>query len=159
MIEPVAQELFVDFEQEEELENWHGNVSRSTQYVFTSDYSLQATHTITEASSGLRFATWEEEFSGDVLLIHYYLPSTPNVEIDYLEFCIPGWWDDCRGMDDTRDQWHMAIFDFRYGFDNAAEFPGLAVLGNVAAPGATQPISYSVYLDAIQSLKFEDRKP
>ena len=106
-----------------------------------------------------RTGSWEEDFAADALLIRYYLPSTPKVEIDYLEFCILGWWDRCEGMDDTRDQWHIAIFDFRYGFDNAAELPGLAVLGDVSAPDATQPMSYSVYLDGIQSLKFGSSEP
>jgi len=158
VIWPVAQELLLDFEQGEELKNWSGNVSRSTQYVFTGDYSLQATLTITEASPVLRLATWEEEFAADVLLIRYYLPSTPEVEIDYIEFCVPEWWDNCQGMDDTRDQWHMAIFDLQYESENVAKLPGLALLGHISAPDVTQPISYSVYLDTIQSLKFDDTK-
>ncbi len=156
LVWPVECMKSLDFEEDADLANWTRDVGRSSGHAYTGSWSLQASRIVTEAYSTVRFTTWEQAFSADALVIHYYLPSVPKVDIDWMEFCILGRWDDCERLDETRDQWHTVIFDFyRWPEDaepswDGVELSGLAVLGRLASLDATEPVTYNIHVDAVQ---------
>ena len=159
---PADRVQFLDFERDSNLAGWGGNVSRSSDYAFVGNSSLRATLSITEASPQLTFTWWEQDFTADALIAHYYLPSEPEVHVEWLQFClIRGSKWACESIDRTRDTWQTVAFDL-YHWPEGADPPWnqsdlrLAIQGRVMATGVTEPVTYPLYLDAIQI--FEDRQ-
>jgi len=153
---------FLDFERDSDLADWGGNVSRSSDYAFVGNSSLRATLSITEASPQLTFTWWKQNFTADALIAHYYLPSEPEVYVEWLQFClIRDSSYDCQNISRTQDTWQTVAFDL-YHWPEGADPPWnqsdlrLAIQGRVVATGVTEPVTYPLYLDAIQI--FEDRQ-
>jgi len=111
------------------------------------------------------FTRWDHRFTAEGLTAHYYLPSEPNIQISYIQFCIlwEGEWNcECNSLENkkTRDRWHTIVLDFSTCHKDAEapwdqpwnelELTGLAMQSNFSALSATEPVTYNVYLDAIQ---------
>jgi hypothetical protein len=163
---PFDRSTFLDFERDSDFADWESDVADfrpSSDYAFTGRQSLQVSFPVTETSPKLAFTWWDQPFTADVLVAHYYLPLEPNVYIEWLQFCITrdvGW--SCKFIPHTRDRWQTVAFDFSH-WPEGADPPlnqtdlYLVVQGRVVAPGATEPVLYSIYMDAIQI--FEDDNP
>jgi len=159
---PADRVQFLDFERDSDLAGWGGNVSRSSDYAFVGSSSLRATLSITEASPQRTFTWWEQDFTADALIAHYYLPSEPEVYVEWLQFClIRDSSLDCQNVTRAQDTWQTIAFDL-YHWPEGADPPWnesdlrLAIQGRVMATGVTEPVTYPLYLDAIQI--FEDRQ-
>jgi hypothetical protein len=152
---PFDRSTFLDFEDDTDLEYWSGSVRRSSDQAFSGSHALEVTLQVTDTSPFGGISFWQKEFEADGVALHYYLPSASGVEIGEIDFClVPGW--PCKYLDRTRDQWHTIVLDFSVWPEDAdppfheRELSALGLQGQITAPGVTEAISYSIYLDAIQ---------
>ena len=169
---PFDRSTFLDFERDSDFADWESDVADfrpSSDYAFTGRQSLQVSFSVTETSPSRAFIRLAQTFDADVLVAHYYLPSEPNVYIEWLQFCIirkDDWNCSCNVNSihkHSRDRWDTVLLDFSKCPEDAdppwsqLELSGFAVQGKVQALGATDPVSYTIYLDAIQILEDDNR--
>lgn len=150
---------FLDFEDDVDLEDWSGKVSRSTEYAFAGDYSLQASFVVPETSEGEDLAAWEREFTADVILAHYYLPEASNVHVRWMLFCIPlGEWACTDSLKLEQGVWHTAVLDlsktqYRGKRFSEVNLPSLVIRGAITTSVVTEPVSYNIYVDNLRILE------
>lgn len=152
---------FFDFEDDSDFEGWSGKVQASTDHTFSGNRALQAS--VKAAADKQVLTNWVSDYTADRLLVHYYLPESPNVHVEWMQVCIPiGPWH-CWTGGRTLGVWHTILIDLsktRYYTGETLDqliLPALTVQSLITSTDTTDPVPYSVYLDAIHIL--EDDEP
>jgi hypothetical protein len=149
---------FFDFEQGPDLTGWEGNVDRSSEYAFTGENSLQIT--LEEVEDGYFARGYlDQPFEADWLVVHHFLPSRDDFEIDFVEFCMPESNVRCQELDESTNAWHTTLIDLsamRGQFPDSQQLPGLILHIKGHALGAAEP-SYSMYVDTIEIIGDNNR--
>lgn len=167
---PFEHSTLVDFEETElALGTWtsdRGQLIHATSQAFNGQQALQITVPVTSGAPLQGFAGWPHEFEADMIVLHYFIPSQPDVSIAYIQFCVAGnqWHCECNlnpvyaNSPEHWDRWETVTLGLTKCPTDTTPF-SQQTLGNFVVQGVVQakdtaaPTSFTMYLDALQFFK------